>query len=172
MDPFIGQIQIFGFNFPPQGWSFCNGQLLAISQNTALFSLLGTVYGGDGRTTFGLPDFRGRAPIHPGQGPGLSSITQGQKSGIENVTLVTSNLPAHNHAVRATNSDATSDEPLPGSRLGVSNANVYAASGTSNVNLAVDSTTSTGNNTSFNIRNPYIGVYYSIALFGIFPSRN
>ncbi|MCB0630228.1 MAG: phage tail protein, partial [Lewinella sp.] len=111
MEPFLGQIQPFGFNFPPRGWAFCDGQLLAISSNTALFSLLGTMYGGDGRTTFALPDLRGRSIVHIGTGPGLSHITQGEKGGRENVTLTTANMPSHNHAVRATTDDGTLDEP-------------------------------------------------------------
>lgn len=172
MEPFIGQIQIFGFNFPPRNWAFCDGQIISIASNNALFSLLGTTYGGNGQSTFALPDLRGRVPIHPGQGPGLSNITWGQRSGVEAVSLLTANLPAHNHAVRATNSDANSDEPLAGSKLGVSNSNIYATTGSSNVILASDTTSATGSNTPFNIRNPYLGVYYSIALFGIFPSRN
>lgn len=172
MDPFVGQIQIFGFNFAPQGWAFCNGDLMSIASNTALFSLLGITYGGNGQTTFALPDLRGRMPIHPGQGPGLSPITQGEVSGTETRTLLTTNLPAHAHSMQATNSDANSDEPSNGARLGVSNSNIYASTGISNVVLASDTTTLTGSNIPFNIRNPYLGVYYSIALFGIFPSRN
>jgi microcystin-dependent protein len=172
MDPFIGQIQIFGFNFAPQGWAFCNGQLISIASNTALFSLLGTTYGGNGQTTFALPDIRGRAVIHPGQGPGLTNIVQGQMGGVENVTLLSTNLPAHNHAVTATVSDANLDEPANGARLGTSNANIYASSGSANVTLASDSTTNVGGSQPFGIRSPFIGIYYSISLFGIFPSRN
>ena len=96
-EPFIGQIQIFGFNFPPRGWSFCDGQLLPIAQNTALFSLLGTTFGGDGRTTFGLPDLRGRVAIHPGTGPGLPPVTWGQRGGAASTVLTTNQMPNHNH---------------------------------------------------------------------------
>lgn len=98
-EPFIGEIRMVGFNFAPRGWAFCQGQIISIAQNTALFSLLGTLYGGNGQTTFGLPDLRGRSPVGMGQGPGLSDITQGEMSGTENVTLLTSNMPAHNHLV-------------------------------------------------------------------------
>jgi microcystin-dependent protein len=99
MEPFIGQIICVGFNFAPKGWAFCNGQLLSIAQNQALFSLLGTMYGGDGQTTFGLPDLRGRAPIGMGQGPGLSNYVQGHKAGVENVTLNSNQMPRHTHAL-------------------------------------------------------------------------
>jgi len=102
LDPFIGQIQAFGFNFAPRGWSLCDGQLLAISSNTALFSLIGTAFGGDGRTTFGLPDLRGRTAVHVGRGPGLSNITWGQRGGRENVNLTIQELPAHNHIISTT----------------------------------------------------------------------
>src|ERR1700755_2648639 len=100
-EPFLGQIQQFGFNFAPRGWAFCNGQLMSIAQNSALFSLLGTMYGGDGVTTFGLPDMRGRASLHFGQGNGLSNYTQGQQAGVESVTLITAQMPMHNHTLNA-----------------------------------------------------------------------
>ncbi|MEZ4991312.1 MAG: tail fiber protein [Saprospiraceae bacterium] len=171
MEPFLGQIQPFGFNFPPRGWAFCDGQLLAISSNTALFSLLGTMYGGDGRTTFALPDLRGRSIVHIGTGPGLSHITQGEKGGRENVTLTTANMPSHNHAVRATTDDGTLDEPANGARFGTAGTTVYAASGSSSIVMASDTTTNTGGNQSFNIRDPFLGIPYSIALQGLFPPR-
>lgn len=172
MEPFLGQIQPFGFNFPPRGWAFCDGQLLAISSNTALFSLLGTMYGGDGRTTFALPDLRGRSIVHIGQGPGLSQIIQGQKSGAENVTLTIANMPSHNHQVTATTNDATLDEPATGARFGTAAAAIYSATGTGTVVMAPDTTTAAGGNVPFGIRSPYLGIPYSIALQGIFPSRN
>src|SRR3954449_6617686 len=111
--PFIGQISLFGGNFAPRGWAFCNGQLLAVSQNTALFSILGTTYGGNGETTFALPDLRGRVPLHPGQGPGLSPYVLGENGGQENVTLNVTQLPAHTHAVspRASNNAQTTNRP-------------------------------------------------------------
>ncbi|MEZ4991313.1 MAG: tail fiber protein [Saprospiraceae bacterium] len=172
MEPFLGQIQPFGFNFAARGWAFCDGQLMSIAANTALFSLLGTMYGGDGRTTFALPDLRSRSIVHIGTGPGLSHITQGQKGGWENVTLTTANLPSHNHAVRATTDDGTLDEPANGVRFGTAGTTVYAANGSSTIVMAGDTTTSVGGSQAFNIRNPFLGIPYSIALQGIFPSRN
>lgn len=172
MEPFVGQIQAFGFNYPPQGWALCQGQLMSIAGNDALFSLLGTTYGGDGRTTFGLPDLRGRSIVCMGQGPGLSNITIGQRGGAETATLTTANMPAHNHQVTATDSDANSDEASNGARLGTAGANIYASGGSGTVHLAADSTTQTGGNQSFPIRSPYLCMNYCIALYGIYPSRN
>src|SRR5215204_1510650 len=110
-DPFVAEIRIFPFTFAPSGWAFCQGQLLPISQNTALFSLLGTTYGGDGRTTFGLPDLRGRAPMHPGQGVGLTSRDWGQTGGSDTVTLTAAELPSHSHELRGVGTAATSMQP-------------------------------------------------------------
>lgn len=172
MEPFLGQIQPFGFNFPPRGWAFCDGQLLPIAQYSALFSLLGTVYGGDGRTTFALPDLRGRSIVHPGNGPGLSDIRQGQKGGREDVTLLISNMPSHNHSVTATTNDGTLDEPMAGARFGTAGTTIYASGGSASVVMAGDSTTNNGGGQQFNIRNPFLGIYYSIALVGLFPSRD
>src|SRR6266576_782954 len=112
-EPFLGEVKIISWNFPPKGWTFCNGQLLPINQNTALFSILGTTYGGDGRVTFGLPDLRGRAPIGAGQGPGLTNITLGETAGTENVTLQSSQMPAHTHLVAASQ-NATATSPANG----------------------------------------------------------
>jgi len=150
MIPFIGSIMMFGFNFPPNGWALCQGQLLSIQQNTALFSLLGTTYGGNGTTTFALPDLRGRSPIGRGQGPGLSDISQGEVSGTENVTLLTTNMIA-----------------------GQAN-NFFAAANTANGSMGGVTATlaPAGNNQPFGSRNPYLGLNFSIALEGIFPSRN
>src|SRR5213083_1523824 len=110
-EPFIGEIVMFGGNFAPRGWAFCNGQLLAIAQNTALFSILGTTYGGDGQTTFALPDLRGRSPVHAGQGPGLSTYARGEQGGTEQVTLRAVELPPHNHILYASKADATASSP-------------------------------------------------------------
>ena len=110
-EPFLGQLMLFGGNFAPRGWALCNGQILAINQNTALFSLLGTTYGGNGQTTFALPDLRGRAPLHAGQGPGLSPYALGQVGGTENVTLLATEMPAHTHAQPATAADETTNRP-------------------------------------------------------------
>src|SRR5919109_4060803 len=110
-DPFVAEIRIFGFNFAPKGWAFCNGQIMPISQNTALFSLLGTTYGGDGKSTFALPDIQGRAAMHPGQGPGLSLHDLGETGGSDTVTLLTSEIPAHAHSLRGSNT--LGDSPVP-----------------------------------------------------------
>lgn len=170
MEPFIGQIQIFGFNFAPRGWALCDGQLLPISQNTALFSLLGTTYGGDGRTTFALPDLRGRVPVHVGNGPGLSPISWGGRGGAESMTLTSANLPAHTHTLNATN--ATADQAQPGGNaLAQSSEDQYAAAAPGDA-MRAGSVGNTGANQAFGIRNPYLGIYYSIALQGFYPSRN
>lgn len=183
MDPFIGQIMMFAGNFAPRSWAFCNGQLLAISQNTALFSILGTTYGGDGRTTFALPDLRGRSPIHPGNGPGLSTFRLGQRGGSEQHTLNIAQMPNHAHSagtlegtVKVNEEDATTDDPQ-GASLGIVETNYYNSTppntlmAANNVGIT-GNTAATGGNQSFNIRNPYEGVNYIIALFGIFPSRS
>ncbi len=172
MDQFLGQIQLFGFNFAPRGWAFCRGQLLPINQNQALFSLLGTMYGGDGRTTFALPDLQGRAIVGFDQGPGLSDFRQGERGGTETVTLLVANMPAHNHQLTATDSDANSDEASNGARLATAGVGIYASGASASVTLAADSTTSTGGGQPFNNRSPYLGANYCIALQGIFPSRN
>ncbi|HEY5838825.1 MAG TPA: tail fiber protein, partial [Pyrinomonadaceae bacterium] len=112
-DPFVAEIRIFPFNFAPKGWAWCDGQLLPLSQNTALFSLLGTTYGGDGKSNFALPDLQGRAPMHPGQGPGLSLHDLGETGGSETVTLLESEIPSHNHTLRSSAEDADADNPAP-----------------------------------------------------------
>lgn len=197
MEDFLGTIQAFAFGFPPRGWAFCDGQLMSIAQNTALFSLLGTVYGGDGIQTFGLPDLRGRSIVHPGTGPGLSTIVQGEAGGIESTTLLITNMPMHNHVlvqgtnpgqvnlstvIRTTeNGSATNESDNGNNSLGTGGnyPNVYSEPplGTSNSLGGVASTISgstsiAGGSQPFDIRNPYLGVYMSICLEGIFPSRN
>lgn len=172
--PFLGQIQPFGFNFAPRGWATCDGQLLPIAQNTALFSLLGTTYGGDGRTTFALPDLRGRSMINVGTGPGLSPINWGQRSGNEWTYLTVNNIPPHSHTgnVVAERSPATQANP-EGRMLG--GTSVYVdPNPANNKNLSTSSLTinNTGGGQSFSNRSPYLGVYICIALQGIFPSRN
>ena len=166
-NPFLGEIRIFGFNFAPRGWAFCNGQAMSISQNTALFSLLGTTYGGNGITTFALPNLQSRVPLHFGQGPGLSPYALGQVSGEENHTLITSEMPAHTHAARASSGDATDTSPV---------GNVLAAGGTytatANQNMAAGAVTTTGGGFPHNNLPPYLALNFSIALQGIFPSRN
>ncbi len=174
MTPFIGQIQPFGFGFAPQGWALCSGQLLPISQYSALFSLLGTTFGGDGRTTFALPDLRSRSIVGVGSGAGLSTISWGEKGGAEQITLTTANMPAHRHSVTATTNDATLDEAAAGVRFGTAGTPIYApaSSGTGTVALAADSTSQVGGSQAFQSRNPFLGIYVCIALVGVYPSRN
>lgn len=174
MEPFLGQIQAFGFNFPPRGWAFCDGQLLPIAQNTALFSLLGTTFGGDGRTTFGLPDLRGRSIVHVGNGPGLDTITWGERGGRYEVGLSTQNIPAHSHNQLIPINDedgGTTDDPN-GAYIGNSGSAAFNSTPTANKYLAQTKTGNTGGGIPFNSRNPFLGVYVSIAMQGIFPSRS
>lgn len=174
IDPFIGEIVMFGGNFAPSGWAQCNGQLLSIAQNQALFSILGTTYGGDGETTFGLPDLRGRSPIGTGNGPGLSTISLGEKSGLEYKTLSVNEIPAHNHngVVKCYNQTADETNPM-GSVIGVTEGDFFSTE-PSNANMAPNSVEigNTGGGQSFSIRDPYIGMNYIIALYGVFPSQN
>jgi microcystin-dependent protein len=171
-EPFIGQITLFAGNFAPRGWAFCNGQLLSIQQNTALFSLLGTTYGGNGQTTFALPDLRGRAPISAGQAPGLSNYVLGQSGGTETTTLTINQIPAHVHTTVAVSS------PDPGTTTNPANA-VLANSGevpiygTSNPQqLAGPTTGLSGSNQPFSNLSPYLTLNYIIALQGIYPPRD
>ena len=170
-EPFLGEIRMFGFNFAPQGWAMCNGQILPISQNTALFSLLGTQYGGNGQTTFALPDLRGRVAIHEGQGPGLSPYTIGQVGGSESVTLLSSQLPAHNHPFTP---PCNTDDPSAGSPKNNFPATVgnpiYAT--TTNATMGAGTTGLSGGGQPFPILQPYLVINFCIALQGIFPSRN
>jgi len=167
-DPMIGEIRLFAGNFAPRGWALCQGQLLSISQNNALFSILGTTYGGDGRTTFALPDLRGRVPIGNGQGPGLTNVTLGRKSGTENITISTSQLPSHNHRVNG----------LAEMNIGVSPnsktlTRVFVRGGTTGSTAASDLiTTATGSSSRLSNNQPSVGLNYIIALQGIYPSRN
>ena len=171
MDPFLGQIQAFGFSFPPQGWAFCDGQLLSIAQNSALFALLGTTYGGNGQTTFALPDLRGRSMVHAGQGPGLSPIQQGQVGGLENVTIGLVNMPAHNHSVSIAVNTAAGEESNPTTKL-ASSTGGYSEDVAPGAVLGGLNQQVVGGSQPMGIRNPYLGIYHCIALQGIFPSRN
>lgn len=174
-DPFIGQIETFGFNFPPRGWTTCDGQLLSIASNTALFSLLGTTFGGDGRTTFGLPDLRGRVAKHVGSGPGLSPVTWGQRGGAEQVTITVNNMPAHNHAatLHATSTSGNTTSPAGSIQAVKSRTNIYSnAAPNVTMNAASVTVANAGGGVPIQIRDPYLGIYHSIALTGIFPSRN
>lgn len=176
MEPFIGQIQALGFNFSPRGWAFCDGQLLPISQYTAVFSLLGTTYGGDGQSTFGLPDLRGREIIHPGQGPGLSNISWGEVGGRESVVLAISNMPTHTHAAAvALGAGLANTSTGTGNNFATNTggSSIYNSGAQGNAMAAGNVTVAAvGGNQAFNNRNPYLGIYMSIALEGIFPSRN
>ncbi len=169
-EPFVGEIRMFAGNFSPRGWAFCDGQLLAVSQNEALFSLLGTLYGGDGRTTFGLPDLRGRIPIHAGSGPGLSARKLGTKGGLEKVTLTEQQIPAHNHIQQGTSSDATSASP--GNGLAAKSQSVAYSDFTSPVPMRSDSLASSGGSQSHDNNMPFLVIHFIIALFGIYPSRH
>ena len=186
-EPFIGQIQTYGFNFAPRGWAKCDGQLLPISQNTALFSLLGTIYGGDGRTTFALPDLRGRAPMHQGNGPGVSTRKIGQRPGTEYVTLNVAQMPAHDHTGEATlsgnvkcNSGAgNADSPVGNSLAQIARTNQYSTTGP-NADMAEGTLDAAGNLTTGNAggsqshsnMQPSLVINYCIALVGLFPSRS
>lgn len=172
-DPFIGEIRLFGFNFPPRGWATCDGQLLSIAQNTALFSLLGTQYGGNGTTNFALPDLRGRVPLHMGQGPGLSPYTIGQLAGEEKHQLLTSELPPHNHSLLASSGVGTVSAPNGAVLAAGAPTDLprYTADGL-DVTLAANSVGLVGSGTAHNNLQPYLTINFCIALVGIFPSRN
>ncbi|MBA4175048.1 MAG: phage tail protein [Leptothrix sp. (in: Bacteria)] len=172
-EPFIGEIRPFGFNFAPVGWAQCDGQLLSIAQYSALFSLLGTTYGGDGQSTFGLPDLRGRAPVHPGNGPGLPPVSQGEVGGAETVTLLPQHLPPHGHTTRASADLAAGTSPagnLMGAK-GRGGVDVYAAP-TNLTALAPGAVSSAGSSQAHDNMQPSLVVNFCIALEGIYPSRN
>lgn len=169
-NPFIGEIRLFGGNFAPQGWAFCNGQLQAINDNTALFSLIGTTYGGDGQSTFALPDLRGRVPIHQGQGAGLSSRTLGETGGSESVTLTLAQMPVHSHSLNASTA-AASAAAGPGGVLATPTTQIYGT-GTPTTPMDAAEVTPVGANQPHQNMAPYQAVNFIIALFGIFPSQN
>ncbi|WP_322054237.1 phage tail protein [Paraburkholderia bannensis] len=200
-DPYLGEIRMAGFNFAPQGWAFCQGQLMSLAQNQALFALLSTTYGGDGRQTFGLPDLRGRSPVGFGQGPGLSSIELGQAAGTETVTLNQNQLPMHTHAVTVTppaavtvpinipaSTATTGQQSEPGTNVVLGSVNSGGRSGnfyvagdgnttlkqfnaTVNAGAPTVAVQTAGQSQPFSLRNPYLGVNFIIALQGIFPTR-
>jgi microcystin-dependent protein len=177
MEGYIGEIRLFAGNFAPRNWALCEGQLLPINSYTAVFSILGTIYGGDGRTTFGLPDLRGRTPIGPGNGPGLSSYNIGQKGGVETVTLNATQIPSHNHTAtgQIKSNGGPGDAPSPaGAYFGEANDDIYASSAggtmaSDGVNITVGNA---GGNQSHENRQPYLACYYIICLAGIYPSRS
>jgi len=171
MDPFVAEIRIFPFNFAPKGWALCNGQILPISQNTALFSLLGTTYGGDGKSNFALPNLQGSVPMHPGQGPGLSLHDLGETGGSDTVSLLESEMPAHSHNWMASNQDGTDQSPVNEMFAGgVGGISMYAAPA-SITQLASNALPPAGGNQPHNNLMPYLTLNFCIALQGVFPPR-
>src|SRR5687768_5122674 len=168
-DPFVAEIRIFPFNFAPRGWAWCDGQLLPLSQNTALFSLLGTTYGGNGKSNFALPDLQGRAPMHPGQGPGLSLHDLGESGGSETVTLLESEIPAHAHILRGANS--LGDNPNPAGNTLARYVNAYQTVNANLVSMAPQSLSIAGSDQPHNNMMPYLTFNFCIALQGVFPPR-
>jgi len=171
-EPFIAEVRIFAGNFAPRGWAFCNGQLLPIAQNTALFSLVGTTYGGDGRTTFGLPDLQGRAPMHPGRGPGLTSRTLGQGGGTDTVQLSASQMPVHTHTPRATSDTALEESPTGKTWAQNKTEPLYRNAGDLNTDLNSTAIENSGAGSSHNNMQPYLTLNYIIAIQGTYPSRS
>jgi microcystin-dependent protein len=170
-DPFVGEIRMFGGNFAPLGWAMCQGQLVPISENDTLFQLIGTTYGGDGQTTFGLPDLQGRVPIHQGQGPGLQPYVIGERAGVESVTLTTNQIPIHNHAVLvsqdlANNANATNQVYAQSTQI-----SMYTQDTASKLFNSSDLSTAGGSQPHDNMQ-PFLVVSFIISLFGIFPSQN
>ena len=170
-EPFVGEIRMFAGNFAPRSWAFCDGQLLAVTQNDALFSLLGTIYGGDGRTTFGLPDMRGRIPLHQGTGPGLSTRRLGSKSGQETVTLTTNNLTSHTHDLTANTAEATGIAPT-GQVIAAANAPRFLRTAEQTENMSPLAIADSGGSQPHTNLMPTLCINYIIALLGIYPSRN
>lgn len=169
-DPFVAEIRIFPFNFAPKGWAWCDGQLLPLSQNTALFSLLGTTYGGNGKSNFALPDLQGRAPMHPGQGPGLSLHDLGETGGSETVSLLESEIPSHSHGFTTSLSDGTEQTPV-GQRLasGIGIGQYGAVNSLTQLSPAM--LAPAGGDQPHNNLMPYLTFYFCIALQGVFPPR-
>jgi microcystin-dependent protein len=172
-DPFVAEIRVFPFSFPPKGWAFCDGQILPISQNTALFSLLGTTYGGDGKSTFALPNMQGNAPMAPGQGPGLSLHDLGEMSGSQTVTLLQTEMPSHSHSLMANIVTGDTNAPSPSVALArSSNATAYQSNSTNNlVQMAVNVVAPTDGSLPHNNMMPYLTLNFCIALQGVFPPR-
>ncbi|AWV99375.1 phage tail protein [Arcticibacterium luteifluviistationis] len=172
-EPFVGEIRMFAGNFAPRGWAFCDGQLLAVSQNDALFSLLGTIYGGDGRTTFGLPDLRGRVPVHAGSGPGLSPRGLGAKSGSEKETITENQIPSHSHGgLEVTESFANSTQPIDAVLASNTTEKTYTKSTGSPVSMSSSAVSSVGGDSSHSNLMPFVCIHYIIALVGVYPSSH
>lgn len=173
MEAFLASIILFAGNFAPRGWAFCAGQILPIAQNTALFSLLGTTYGGNGQTTFALPDLRGRVPVGTGQGPGLSAVDLGEVAGTPTHTLLLTEMPTHNHLMNAFSDPGNVGVPTGAYLAGTGGLDPeYRTSGTTAVQLNAQAISIAGGNQPHNNMQPYLGMNYIIALEGIFPSRN
>jgi len=170
-EPYVGEIRMFAGTFSPRGWAFCDGQLLSVSQNDALFSLLGTIYGGDGTNTFALPDMRGRLPVHYGDGPGLSDRPIGQRTGAETETLTLNQIPSHNHPIQAS-IDPAVDQVPGGYVLGKTSDNFYVNTDNANRNLYAGSVSNVGATQHHTNMMPYICINFIIALVGIYPSRH
>ena len=168
-DPFVAEIRMFGFNFAPTGWAQCNGQILPISQNTALFSLLGTTYGGDGKSTFALPNLQGSVPLHPGQGQGLSLYDLGQQGGSEFITLLESEMPSHTHTFSATEEQA--NENNPGGNAPAAGVAIWATATSPLTPMAFQTLAPAGGSLPHNNMMPYLVVNFCIALQGVFPAR-
>lgn len=180
-EPFIAEIRLMAINFAPRGWAFCDGQLLPIAQNTALFSLIGTTYGGDGRTTTALPNLQGRAPMHPGRGPGLTSRRLGERLGTYDVTLTESQIPEHKHSYNVVPTNATATQPSSsvmlglgriGSGKGSSPVPFYSSEATNMVSMNSMSIGYMGGSLSHENRQPFLTLNYCIALMGLYPSRS
>lgn len=170
-DPFVAEIRIFPFYFAPKGWAFCNGQLLPLSQNTALFSLLGTTYGGDGKSNFGLPDMQGNAPMHPGQGPGLSLHDLGETGGSDAVTLLESEMPMHSHTMTGNINPATLATPSPARTFARANPGQAYSATVTLTNLASQAVAPAGGDQPHNNLQPYLTCNFCIALQGVYPPR-
>src|SRR4051812_10360999 len=173
MDPFVAEIRIFPFNFAPKGWAFCDGQILPLSQNTALFSLLGTTYGGDGKSNFALPNMQGGAPMHPGQGPGLSLHDLGETGGSETVTLLESEMPAHSHSLRGFSAVGNRSTPIANSISRVTGSTPYVPGNPTPAlaNMSDNAITPAGGDQPHNNMQPYLTLNFCIALQGVFPPR-
>ena len=171
-DPFVAEIRIFPFNFPPKGWAFCDGQLLPISQNTALFSLLGTTYGGDGKSTFALPDMQGNAPMQPGQGQGLSLRDLGEQGGVESITLLVSEIPVHTHSLLANPNQGDNTVPDPTLSLAdTTGGSLYETGSPALSQMAFQALPAAGGGLPHNNMQPYLTLNFCIALQGVFPAR-
>jgi microcystin-dependent protein len=171
-DPFVAEIRIFAFDFAPKGWAFCDGQIMPLSQNTALFSLLGTTYGGDGKSNFALPDLQGSVAMHPDQGPGLSLHDLGETGGSDTVTLLQSEMPAHTHQLRG--NSAVGDDPAPGANSFARPSSTQVYQTTTNTNLvamAPEALPPAGGSLPHNNMQPYLTLNFNIALQGVFPPR-